>query len=191
MEIASAAVRGCGARMPAAVTVFVCANCARPPQAPPSAGRKRPVTPNFAWPIPVQEVLVPCTGRIQPEHVLKAFESGSDAVCAIACESANCHYVEGSGRCARRMEYVRSILDEIGIDSARLMLFTLPGTAAEDLALAMGKPSPEHNNGVVERIAAIRDSVLRTLESLPPNPLRKPALVSNQELDVSYDDTEQ
>ena len=52
--------------------------------------------PQFSWPFPVREVLVPCTGRLQPEHLLKAFESGSDLVCAIACAEDNCHYAEGS-----------------------------------------------------------------------------------------------
>ena len=38
-----------------AITLFVCANCARPGEAPTSAGRPRPSVPNFAWPwLPTQ-----------------------------------------------------------------------------------------------------------------------------------------
>lgn len=196
MENASVAIRsGAGAKPePAAVTVFICANCERPAQAPQLGGRLRPAIPDFAWPMPVQEVLVPCAGRIQPEHVLKAFESGSEAVCAIACESGNCHYVEGSKRCTRRVEYVRSILDGIGMDSARLMLFSLPGTAAEDMALTLGKPAPEHSSGAEARIASIRDCVASVLRDLPPSPLRKrtpEAVDSNQEVDAGNDEIEQ
>jgi F420-non-reducing hydrogenase iron-sulfur subunit len=189
--------RSCsGLETPASITVFVCANCARPGQAPSSAGRPRPVVPDFAWSVPVSEVLVPCTGRLQPEHVLKAFESGADVVCAVACEDDNCHYVEGSRRCARRVEYVRAVLEEIGLDGRRLMLFSLPGTAAEDMALALGKPAPAHGNGVNARIAAIRDQVMRALGSLSPNPLGAPPSSlesedSSQEADASYDDSEQ
>jgi F420-non-reducing hydrogenase iron-sulfur subunit len=87
-----------------AVTAFVCSNCARPGLAPTSAGRPRPSVPNFQWPFPVREVLVSCTGRLQPEHVLKAFESGANLVCAVACQEDNCHYLEGSTRCARRVD---------------------------------------------------------------------------------------
>jgi len=72
------------------LTVFLCANCARPARAATSAGRPRPVVPEFGWPWPVRQALVSCTGRLQPEHVLKAFESGSEAVCMIACQEDDC-----------------------------------------------------------------------------------------------------
>jgi F420-non-reducing hydrogenase iron-sulfur subunit len=148
----------------------MCANCARAAQAPTSAGRPRPAIPELSWPWPVREILVPCTGRLQPEHILKAFESGADLVCAVACQVDNCHYVEGSKRCARRVDYIRSILEEIGLSGERLMLFSLPGTAAEDMALAAGRPArtPEDLDA---QLGAVRDRVVRALDGLPPNPL--------------------
>ena len=167
---ATADVRG--GRASAAVTVFMCANCARPAQAPTSSGRTRPATPDFGWPWPVKQVVVPCTGRLQPEHILKAFESGADLVCAIACQEDNCHYLEGSQRCARRVDYLRSILREIGLSGERLMLFNLPGTAAEDMALAAGRPASLCED-LDARIAAIRERVTQALEVLPPNPLEE------------------
>lgn len=182
------------ASTPGAVTVFICANCARPGQAPTSAGRPRPAVPEFGWPWPVREILVACTGRLQPEHVLKAFESGSDMVAMVACEEDNCHYLEGSKRCARRADYLRSILTAIGLGGERLMLFHLPGTAAEDMALAAGRPAPAFDSEA--RAAAICDQVVSALAALPPNPLhRDPAAVHGeeigQELDISYDDNEE
>ena len=167
---AAAADEG-GGQMPAAVTVFMCANCARPAQAATSAGRPRPTIPDFAWPIPVRKILVPCTGRIQPEHILKAFDSGAALVCAVACQEDNCHYLEGSKRCVRRVDYLRSMLQEIGLSGERLMLFHLPGTAAEDMALAAGRPARACED-LDARIADIRERVMQALEGLPPNPLR-------------------
>ena len=159
---------------PGAVTVFLCANCARPARAATSAGRPRPAVPEFGWPWPVQEILVACTGRLQPEHVLKAFESGSDVVCMVACEEDNCHYLEGSKRCARRADYLRSILNAIGLGGERLMLFHLPGTAAEDMALAAGRPVRACASEALDaQAAAIRDQVVEALAALPPNPLRQ------------------
>jgi coenzyme F420-reducing hydrogenase delta subunit len=179
------------------LTVFLCANCARPARAATSAGRPRPVVPEFGWPWPVRQALVSCTGRLQPEHVLKAFESGSEAVCMIACQEDDCHYLEGSKRCARRADFLRSILDEIGLGGERLMLFHLPGTAAEDMALAAGRPLPAPANAASDdRVAAIREKVVEALRALPSNPLRK-ALVARasedscQEVDISHDDKEQ
>lgn len=166
----------------AEVTVFVCANSARPPQRPDCGIQLRPVTPEFRWPFPVREILVSCTGRIQPEHVLKVFELGGTLVCAIACDEDNCHYLEGSKRCARRVDYLRTLLDEVGLGSERLMLFHLCGTAAEDMALGAGVaadvrlPQAQH-----DRIAAIRDAVVQALDSLPPNPLYSGSMAEEAE----------
>ncbi|MBN2318818.1 MAG: hydrogenase iron-sulfur subunit [Acidobacteria bacterium] len=155
------------------VSVFVCANCARPGKAATSAGRSRPSVPEFAWPFPVKKITVPCAGRIQPEHILKAFELGADLVAVIACEGENCHYIEGSKRCARRVEFVQSILEEIGLGEERLLLFSLPGSAAEDLLVTAGKkteiPDPE---SLKRKIDSIRERTVKALEILPPNPLR-------------------
>jgi hypothetical protein len=118
--------------------------------------------------------VVPCTGRLQPEHILKAFESGADLVCAIACQEDNCHYLEGSKRCVRRVDYLRSILREIGLKGERLLLFHLPGTAAEDMALAAGRPALPRED-LDARLAAIRERVTQALEVLPPNPLEEDA----------------
>jgi len=165
---------GSWATVPGPVTVFVCANCARAGLAPTSAGRPRPTGPEFGWPWPVREILVACTGRLQPEHVLKAFESGSDAVAMVACEEDNCHYVEGSKRCARRADYLRSILNAIGLSGERLMLFHLPGTAEEDMALAAGRSAAACDpEALAAQATAIRDRVIEALRALPPNPLNK------------------
>jgi coenzyme F420-reducing hydrogenase delta subunit len=153
--------------------------------------------PDFAWPLPVREIIVPCTGRLQPEHVLKAFDSGASLVCAVACQEDNCHYLEGSQRCARRVDYLRSILTEVGLGAERLMLFSLPGTASEDMALSMGRLSPALSSEELDaRLATIRDQVVRTLRSLPPNPLHEPpvdeaALELHQEMDTTDDNAEE
>jgi coenzyme F420-reducing hydrogenase delta subunit len=130
--------------------------------------------PEFGWPWPVREIVVACTGRLQPEHVLKAFEAGSDMVAMVGCAEDNCHYLEGSKRCARRADYLRSILNAIGLGGQRLMLFHLPGTAAEDMALAAGRPAPACDcEALAAQAAAIRDQVVEALAALPPNPLHQ------------------
>jgi F420-non-reducing hydrogenase iron-sulfur subunit len=177
------------------VTVFVCANCARGSQTPESAGRSRPNVPHFEWPFPVQEVLLPCTGRLQPEHVLKAFESGARLVSVVACREDNCHHLEGSIRCARRVDYVRGILDEVGLGGERLMLFHLHGTAAEDMARTLGRPQPVFlPETAATEVAAIREAVLLALATLTPTPLDIPVTEAAQDpyqqVDTNYDDNE-
>jgi F420-non-reducing hydrogenase iron-sulfur subunit len=179
------------------MTVFVCANCARPARAETSAGRPRPVLPDFAWPLPVRQIAVSCTGRLQPEHVLKAFESGSDAVCVIGCQEDDCHYLEGSKRCERRAAFLRSMLDEVGLGGERLLHFHLPGTAAEDMALTSGRTvNPLAPEAPAAQVAAIRDQAVETLRALPPNPLHNAPLAGaaedfHQEVDISDDDNEE
>ena len=178
------------------VTIFLCANCARSGQTPESANRSRPNVPSFEWPFPAQEVLLPCTGRLQPEHVLKAFESGARLVCAVACREDNCHHLEGSRRCARRVDYVRGILDEVGLGAERLMLFHLPGTAAEDTARTVGRPQPVFSpETAAAEVAAIREAVLLALETLTPTPLDIPVTEAAQDpyqqVDTSDDNNEE
>jgi coenzyme F420-reducing hydrogenase delta subunit len=155
-----------------AVTVFICANAAREGQSPTCSRRRRPSVPRFNWPFAVKEVLVPCTGRIQPEHLLKAFETGADAVCVIACDEGNCHHLEGSRRAKRRVDYVAGLLEDIGLGAQRLMMFHLPGSAREDMALgaedaapAAAGPSPER----AAQVQAIVDEAVARIGRLPPN----------------------
>jgi coenzyme F420-reducing hydrogenase delta subunit len=158
------------------ITLFVCANCVRSGQAPTSSIRSKPVTPDFGWQVPVEQIIVPCAGRLQPEHVLRVFEAGSSVVPVIACREDNCHYIEGSRRCARRVDYIRSLLNEIGLGEERLLLFHLPGSAAEDLAATAGEKSDTAgSDSPARQIAAIRDEVMAVLRSYAPNPLRASA----------------
>jgi coenzyme F420-reducing hydrogenase delta subunit len=135
--------------------------------------------PDFLWPCAAREVMVPCTGRLQPEHLLKSFEAGADLVCIIACDEGNCHHLEGSRRAARRVEFVDRMLAQIGLGAGRVMLFHLPGSAREDMALgAASAPVAAQSASceeVEKRIWQIRDEVVARLKTLAPNPLRSAA----------------
>jgi F420-non-reducing hydrogenase iron-sulfur subunit len=159
----------------AKVTVFICANCARGGVVP-SARFRRPIPPAIPWQAAVKEVVVPCTGRIQPEHLLRAFEAGAEMVCVIACEEDDCHYLEGSCRAARRCEYVGGLLEEIGLGRERLALFHLPGSARKDMAAgAAGDPTDKSlsisEEELSRRVGAMAEDVAQRLRTLPPNPM--------------------
>ena len=51
---------------------------------------------------------------------MRAFESGSDGVMVLVCPEDVCRYGEGSIRAKKRVEWVRGILDEIGLNGNRL-----------------------------------------------------------------------
>jgi hypothetical protein len=110
---------------------------------------------------------------LQPEHILRAFETGSRVVSVIACQEGNCHYAEGSRRCSLRVDSIRSILKEIGLGEDRLLLSYLPGSASEDLAVAAsGQPTANGSEAYDAQVAAVRAQVMEALQNLPPNPLR-------------------
>jgi F420-non-reducing hydrogenase iron-sulfur subunit len=154
------------------IVVFVCENSARAGRMPTSGKRFRPETPNFGWPFPVQEVVVPCAGRLQPEHLLKAFEGGADAVAVVCCEEGNCHHHEGNKRCRRRIEAVSSMLEEVGLGKGRLMLFHLPGSAVEDMAIGAGATVPATaTQPLGQKVAAVRDQFVARVSTLAANPL--------------------
>jgi len=125
--------------------------------------------------MPVDEILVPCAGRLQPELVLKAFESGASLVCMIACRDDNCHSVEGCLRARRRMDYVRGLLDQIGLGGDRLTMFQLPGSAREDMAAGDNnlQASQLSDRALLQQIQTIRDEVTAKVQALCPNPLYK------------------
>jgi len=73
-----------------------------------------------------QTIRVPCSGKLQPEHLLKAFEAGADLVVVLTCSDGECRYLEGRRRIQRRLDYVRGLLDDIGLGGARLVLVDRP-----------------------------------------------------------------
>ena len=165
LAVSAADNDGAGGLASRKVTVFRCVNCSLPGAgATPAAGR-RPSQSELNCPIPVHEIPLPCTGRLQPEHLLKAFEAGADAVCVMTCARDNCHYLEGSRRAERRAEYVKELLDEIGLGGDRLLVFHL-AAAQDDSALTQLNQKDDGS-----RAAEIRDMVLARLGALQPTPL--------------------
>jgi coenzyme F420-reducing hydrogenase delta subunit len=159
------------------VLAFICENAGRAGRVPSSGIRHRATTPDFAWPIPVKEVVVPCAGRLQPEHFLKAIEDGAEVIGVICCEEGNCHHLEGNRRCARRLDYVNGMLQQIGLGEGRLKILHLPGSAKEDMALGL------HPNAVIpvdptvgRKVADVRDAFVAHVAAVSPNPMRKGAL---------------
>jgi F420-non-reducing hydrogenase iron-sulfur subunit len=63
-----------------------------------------------------------CSGRIDPEFVLEAFDSGADGVMITGCHPGDCHYINGNYKTIRRYHFLRFLLDEFGVDTKRISL---------------------------------------------------------------------
>ncbi|MGI5862707.1 MAG: hydrogenase iron-sulfur subunit [Myxococcales bacterium] len=68
----------------------------------------------------VRVVRLPCTGRIDPLFLIKAFERGADGVIVSGCHPADCHYTSGNYHARRRFAVFREIADMMGIDNQRM-----------------------------------------------------------------------
>jgi len=76
----------------------------------------------------VKYVKMACSSMVKDVFILKAFESGADGVVIFICPEEACRYVEGSIRAAKRVDRVKMILSEIGLESDRLSAYnTRPG----------------------------------------------------------------
>lgn len=71
----------------------------------------------------LKSIKLPCSGMVKDVFLLRAFEAGADAVIVLVCSEEQCRHVEGSIRARKRVEWVRNLLDDIGLDGRRLSLF--------------------------------------------------------------------
>jgi coenzyme F420-reducing hydrogenase delta subunit/ferredoxin len=77
-------------------------------------------TSRLEYPSNVRIIRLPCTGRIDTNLVLKAFEIGADAVLVSGCHPGDCHYTAGNYHARRRWMLYRDLLDVIGFDMRRI-----------------------------------------------------------------------
>jgi F420-non-reducing hydrogenase iron-sulfur subunit len=70
----------------------------------------------------VHIIRVMCSGRIEPQFVMKAFREGADGVLVCGCHPGDCHYHEGNYSCLRRFMMLKAVLRQFGIDDGRTRL---------------------------------------------------------------------
>ena len=89
-------------------------------------------------------IRVPCTGRIDPVFLIKAFENGADGVLVSGCHPGDCHYNAGNFHARRRWTFFRELLQYIGIDEKRVQFSWV--SASE------GKKWVDTINGVIDQV---------------------------------------
>ncbi|HOX38306.1 MAG TPA: hydrogenase iron-sulfur subunit [Candidatus Brocadiia bacterium] len=73
----------------------------------------------------VRVLRLPCTGKVEVNFILAAFERGVDGVMVAGCLEGGCHFQVGNLRARRRVERAKEILAEIGLEPERLEMFNL------------------------------------------------------------------
>jgi len=70
----------------------------------------------------IRIIRVMCSGRVEPYFILEALHSGADGVLVLGCHPGECHYLAGNFRAAARMALLKKMLDQFGVEDARVRL---------------------------------------------------------------------
>ena len=112
------------------------------------------------YPPNVRIVKLPCTGKVDIIHILKAFEDGADGVFIAGCMEGDCHFQKGNLRAKKRVRYVKRLLTELGIEPERVEMF--------NLSSAMGGRFAEITTEMTERVRGLGPSPInRTVGATP------------------------
>ena len=105
------------------------------------------------YPPNVRIIRTPCTGRLEVEYYMRAFENGADGVLVAGCLEGGCHYIDGNLFAKKRVNATRNILEECGIEKERLRMINNSAAMATNLVNVI--------NEMVE-----------TIKILGPNPIK-------------------
>ena len=73
-------------------------------------------------PANISAIRVPCSGRVSPELIMRAFDQGADGVLVLGCHIGECHYESGNHRAAKRLPILNTLLTFSGLEPERLRL---------------------------------------------------------------------
>lgn len=115
------------------------------------------------YPTNIRIIRTPCTGKLEVEYFMRAFEYGADGVLVAGCEEGSCHFIEGNLMAKRRVNYARELLSESGLERKRLRMV--------NISAAMGTVFAETVKDMIE-----------TVRKLGPNPVRSDHVNVKQEI---------
>ena len=82
------------------------------------------------YPADVRVIRVPCSSRVNPQFVLRAFQKGCDGVMVCGCHPGDCHYSTGNYYTRRRFTLLKELLEFNGIDPERFQARWISGSEA-------------------------------------------------------------
>jgi len=87
------------------------------------------------YPPNIRIIRVMCSGRIDPAFVLEAFKDGADGVLVAGCHlPSDCHYISGNFKAQRRINLLKNVLKEFGIEPERLRLEWISASEGDKFA---------------------------------------------------------
>ena len=86
------------------------------------AGADLAGTSRLSYPPNIRIVRVPCSGRVDPLFVARAFKEGADGVLVLGCHPGDCHYSDGNYVARRRFAVMQELLFFLGFERERVKL---------------------------------------------------------------------
>ncbi len=108
----------------------------------------------LSYPSAIRIIRVPCTGKVDVIHMLRAFEKGADGVCVVGCVEGDCHFKTGNLRARKRVEQVQKLLDSIGVGGERVKMYNL-------------------SSGEGPLFASYAEDIYEKIKELGPNPIKR------------------
>jgi F420-non-reducing hydrogenase iron-sulfur subunit len=87
----------------------------------------------------MRPIRVMCSGRVEPEMVLKALADGADKVLIAGCHPGECHYIESNLKALRRHAMLQRLLMQFGIEPERVQLLWASASEGPQLAEAVNQ----------------------------------------------------
>ena len=117
-------------------------------------------TTRIQYPPNVYIVRMMCSGMINPDYVLRAFERGADGVIVAGCHYTDCHYIDGPVKCDAMFIKLKRLVHVIGLEDERLrreMISTSETTVfariAQEFTEQIRKLGPSPFSAVGEEVA--------------------------------------
>jgi F420-non-reducing hydrogenase iron-sulfur subunit len=89
------------------------------------------------YPPNVRVIRVMCSGRVDPQFILKALALGADGVMIAGCHPGECHYLEQNYKTMRRFSMLEHTLRHLGVEEERVRLVWASAAEGSQLAEAI------------------------------------------------------
>ena len=98
------------------------------------AGADLAGTSRIQYPPNIRVIRVPCSGRINPQFVVRAFQRGADGVLVAGCHPGDCHYSTGNYFTRRRYLLAKRLIEYLGVEPERLQVRWISGSEGQKFA---------------------------------------------------------
>lgn len=106
------------------------------------------------YPDSIRIIRVPCTGKVDVIHLMRALEKGADGAIVVGCLEGDCRFERGNLMARKRVEQAGKLLDKVGIGGERVQMYNL-------------------SSGEGPRFAEIATEMTEKIIELGPNPIKE------------------